>query len=163
MRERFAVTALLLTLASIVGYSAGFSSGRKVNCPSKTAAQSASFYPAAFPVIDPRWMKGARTPRDRSVAIVTNERKWPSGTRLYVSDAVAIRDGNHLTIPSFSESVRKRADGRIVLLDSKGRLVELFPRSAVLQVQKDALVQAVIPGQALPNKFRRAKPFEVIK
>lgn len=165
MRDRFVrTTALLcLTIASVTACSVSVPSGKVGSRQGTSSAQRLASDLAVFPTINPVWMKGARTPKDRAVAIVMNERKWPLGTRLYVSDVITVRDGNHVTLPSFSEAVSKTHDGRIVLLDSHGRVVEVFPRSAVIQTQKDAQVQAVLPNLPLPYKYNHSKPFEVIK
>lgn len=170
MRKRFVLTTALLiaTVAFVIGCGGRYSSVQpgEIGSQSRTsAAQSTLSYPGGLPKIDPSWMRGAGSPQERALGILKGEAggQLPAGTRLYSSDAILVRDGNHLTLPWRTQVVSKRADGRIVLLDPQGQVVQVFSPSAVIEVQKNAIVHAVLPGEPLPKKYANATPFEVIK
>lgn len=167
MRKHFVIKAglLFLAAASVIGCS-GRSSLLQ---PTQIQRQSDTFGERGFgvtehPRLDPRCINPALSPRDRAAGIVTcTAGHLPSGTRLYESDFLTVRDGNHVTIPSFSEIVSKSADGVVVLLDAQGQVAQTFSRSAVIQVQKDGHVEAILPGEPVPTKYQHSMRFEVIK
>ena len=109
---------------------------------------SQGFGITTHPYIDPSCINPKLSARDRAARLVIcTAGHLPAGTRLYAA----------------SEIVGKNADGTVVLLDASGNVVQTFPRSAVIQVQKDAMVQAVLPGDPVPTKYQHSKPFEVIR
>jgi len=88
---------------------------------------------------------------------------FPSGTRIYSVDVVLLQQGKNFTIIPLEDTVTRQPNGEIVWLDSAGKLINTFPSSAQIQIQKSAGVKAVFPGSALPKKFENASPIEVIK
>jgi len=165
MGHRFSAATVLLFLIASLGCSNRFSSVHTVNTQSVTPqAERAIGNPAAFPTINPLWMKGARSPlqRARDIVVGASGGRLPRGTRLYATDVIAVRVGNHITLPSRTQTIRKRRDGRVVLLNAQGRVVEIFAPSAVIQRQKGVQVDAVFPGQPLPRKYSHSRPFETI-
>ncbi len=116
------------------------------------------------PATDPQWFRGARTQRDRAIALAKGKPgDLPPGTRIYVSDVIRVRDGNTVYVQWPTDAITKQADGRIVLLDAQGQVQEVFPPSAVIEVEKDAQSQTIWPGQPLPKKYEHLTPADVIR
>lgn len=172
MRKPFVMkaSALFLAAASVMGCSGRSAPFQQTQVQTAQIQQQSDTFAGqgvgldTHPHIDARCVKPAGSARDRAAGLVTcTAGRLPSGTRLYASDLLTVRDGNHLTIPSHSQIVSKNADGIVVLLDANGQVVQTFSRSAVIQVQKNGFVEAVLPGEPVPTKYQRSSPFEVIK
>lgn len=160
-------TFLFLISASIVGCSGQLSSVQRSEARHQRnmySGQSTLLNPNELPRINPRCINMTLRPRDRVVfEVMCSAGRLPRGTRLYVSDVIAVRDGNRITLPTGSQTISKRSDGSIVLLNAQGEVIQTFPKSAVIQVQKGAQAQAIQPGKTLPNKYEHSTPAMVIK
>lgn len=172
MRKRFVIKASVIFLAatSVIGCSGGSAPLQSSQTQRAQAQRSLDTFAdqgyglTANPHFNTRCITPALTARDRAAGIVVcTAGNLPRGTRLYASDFIMVRDGNHLTIPSPTEIVSKDASDTVVLLDAQGQIVQTFSRSAVITVQKDGSVEAVLPGEPLPMKYQHATAFKVIK
>lgn len=85
------------------------------------------------------------------------------GDRIYLYDTTVIRNGRTATLVNEDDTITRELNGRIVLRDSSGNIIDTYPPSAIIDTKGGSGIQVLQPGQRVPKWLQGVAPNVVIK